>query len=61
MGKLLETILAIIALEKDLKDLIEKAKEAIESEKDKKRRKKLAAAFVARDLVAIREILFGVD
>jgi hypothetical protein len=61
MPNLLETISAIIAVEKDLKALILAAQEAIANEKDKKRRKKLAAAFVARDLVAIREILFGVD
>jgi hypothetical protein len=53
--------MAVIALEKDLKDLIETVAQEIKNEKDKKRRKRLAAAFESRDLAAIREILFGVD
>mgnify|MGYP000894716332 CR=1 FL=1 len=61
MGNLIDAITAILALEKELKALIEAAAKEIAAEKDKKRRKRLAKAFKERDLEAIREILFDVD
>lgn len=60
MGNLIEAITSILALEKELKALIEAAAKEIAAEKDKKRRKRLAKAFEERDLEAIREILFEV-
>jgi hypothetical protein len=59
--KLLELVSTILALEKELKELIGSAADAIAAEKDRKRRKRLAKAFAERDLEAIREILFAVD
>ena len=61
MANIIEAITSIVALEKDLKALIESVQKEIQNEKDKKRRKRLAAALASRDLAAIREILFSVD
>ncbi len=49
----------VIRLLEKLINLEEAIEEAIENEKDKKRRKKILAAVERRDLDALRDLLFG--
>jgi ABC-type enterochelin transport system substrate-binding protein len=48
----------VLELEKKVEDLVSQAKEAIASEKDKKRREAISKAFDSRDLDALRRLLF---
>jgi predicted transcriptional regulator len=59
LGEILAAVQTVKDLEAKVEALVGRIKEAIENEKDKKRRKKILAAVDRRDLDALRDLLFS--
>jgi hypothetical protein len=58
LSEVLSAMKMVMDLEAKAEALAGQIKEAIDNEKDKKRRKKLMDAFISRDLDALRSLLF---